>query len=310
MNQINQSYEELDRLITNQENLSDFFLRKHDYKAICIKAMDNHSIQLQDRAIINALNEHLPLEAWFDKDTMFKAFIDTYQEQVHTAVKYRWCMELPKVRQCFTPEEKGKFVRLGMALEDHQMAYHGTLDHDWDGKITMTTLIVELRKINRTSIRVFDGEHLQKNYLEWISEEILPKTSNSEQYFFILGTFDVAVNHLRQISEMKNLVEIEFNLNKKVSFTQIAKVEQDLKDCIKHIKNQLYFDVWPDNFKDYFIKFSTDEPVSISSNNFLDRDKIDQLQEFGKDLIPIIEYAKLNAELSNSNTVEAKKLKL
>lgn len=308
MNELNQSYEELDRLITNQEDLSDFFLRKHDYKSICIRAMDNNSIQLQGREIIDALNEYLPLNEWFDKDTMFKNFIDTYQKQVHTAVKYSWCMELPTVRQCFTPEEKGKFVRLGLALEDHKMAYHGTLDHDWEGKISMNTLIVELRRVNNCKIRLFDGEHLQKSYLEWMNAEILSKTSNQEQYFFMMGVFDIAVNNLRKISEIKNLVEIDFHLNKEVSFNQISKTEQDLKDSIKYIQAQLYFDVWPNHFKDEYIKFSTNEFLTIS-NNLLDRDKIDQLQKFAKDLIPIIEYGKLDAELSN-NGIASKKIKI
>jgi hypothetical protein len=185
------------------------------------------------------------------------------------------------------------------------MSYHGTLDHDWEGEIHFNTLTVELQRIAGNRVKSFDGEHLQKKYLEWMHKEILPKTIEKDQYFFMFGALDIAISDLRQISELKSLVELDLFTQKTASKKQIYQIYNDLKDCIQYLKEQLYFDTWPENFKNEFNRFSTDAPVSI--NKFIEKK---ELEEFAEKLIPIAEYSKLNKELSQHNIVVHKKVKM
>lgn len=307
MNNINQSYEKLVNLITKKEDLSEFFSEKHDYKAICKKAMDSHTKQEEGKSIVNALHAHLPLNDWFDKDSVFHDFIKAYQEEVFPATKYSWCMIIPEIRKCFTPEEKGKFVRLGLSLGDFPIAYHGSLDNDWSGTIIRETLMCELRRVASHSVTDFNEEHLQEGYLDWVKTQLFPKVSTTDQYFFMFRAFEIAVNDLRQISEISNLAEIELNPIQDLSFEKISKVEKDLKDCIKDIKQYLHFEVWPSNFKSDFINFITRTAASAASNQLMNKEK---MEEFAEYLVPIIQYTELNKELNTSNNVEPKKLKI
>lgn len=299
---MNDPYQELSDLLDENQNLSSFFLKQHDYKKILEKAIYN-----QDESIISALNKHLPLHTWFNKDSIYNDFIESYKLEVFTASHYAWCMTMPEIRKHFTPEEKGKFVRIALAIENHKMAYHATLDHDWDAEIVNPTLNVELRRIARCSIKKFDGQHLQESYLHWIQEEIFPKISQKDQYFFLLGAFETAVQGIRQIAEIINLAKIDLNPSKKFPLEQISEVEQDLQDCVKLLKNQLCFDMWSDNIKDGFISLVTEVDVSASSTRHFNKEYLENLAEH---LIPIINYSQLHNELKNTNKILEKKLKL
>ena len=305
MNEINQSYQELVNLIKNNQNLSDFFSKNHDYKAICKKAMDSYTKQEESKSIINALHANLPLNKWFDKNSVFNDFIETYRNEVFPATKYSWCMTIPEIRKCFSPEEKGQFVRLGLSLGDFPIAYHGTLDNDWEGKVIRETLMCELRRVASYSID-FNGEHLQEGYFDWVNTQLFPKVSQTDQYFFMFRAFEITVSNLRQISEISNLAEIELNPIKDKSSEDIFKVQKDLKSCITYIKQYLHFDIWPSNLKDDFINFITRTAASPAANQLMNTEKIEQFAEY---LIPIIQYNELNKELGTNN-VESKKLKI
>jgi hypothetical protein len=297
---MNTDYQDLINLIQNEQELSSFFAKEHDYKSILETA-----IEKEDISIINALNQNLPLRDWFDKDAIFEAFLDTFRTLVFDANKYTWCMTIPELRKCFTPEEKGRFVRMGFALGNHEMSYHGSLDKDWEADVLDRALLVELSRISHNRVKNFDGEHLQEKYLKWMRTEILCKVSEKDQYLFLFGALDIAITDLRQIAELRSLADLDLLPGKSPSSENIYNVEKDLKDCIKYLKHELYFDLWPSSFKFEFNYFATSS--LLANNKDIEREK---LQEFAEKLIPIAEYAKLNSELSNTNIVNNKKCKM
>jgi hypothetical protein len=301
---MNQYYEQLADLIQNDQDLNAFFKQDIDYKAILDQAI-NESY----REAITALSENLPLDTWFNKEQVTTKFQNLLENFPFHANLFTWCMTIPEVRQCFSPKEKGQFVHVGLTLKNHQMAYHATLDNDWERKLADNVIESELERLSKNSVLKFNDNHVKMEYLEWFQTEIFPKLPEKIQFVYMLGVLNISVGQLRQISEIKDLAEIGFNVEHQVSYDKICEIQKDLKTVIFHLKRELCFDHWAD-IEQY--RFALNNVGYIPKGaaelvNFKDLEKTaDKLTTF-------INYKKLHNELSElpqNDVVASRKLKI
>lgn len=277
------SYNELNSLVKDQKDLSDFFSKSHDYKKVFLKALKE-----ENHVAIKALAENLPVKSWFDKDETYESFVRVLSTTVFNAGDYIWCMSNPEIRACFSPEEKGKFVHAGMILKKHPLAYYGTLD-GWKGKNVFEDILeIELVRLTGHNVRWLDSKHLQKSYFEWVEKEFFPYVTQERQFQFLLGSLMLMVGQVRCLSDSQSLLEMGLMEDKEISQTS-----KDLKECVEHLKDVLQFKYWTDDFKKEFLKYMTSPvPLAVSQNIYPD-----EIMEFAERIKPIVEYKKLNNSL-------------
>jgi hypothetical protein len=294
------TYTELSSLMRRGKDISSLLhgnCKKNYYGKILEEAVKEY-----DNELIEALAANLPLDAWFDKDEVLKSFQDLLGGKIYDAKKYDWCMIIPQVRKCFSPEEKGHFVHVGFVVNSHEMSYHATLDHDWQRNLPDHIIDQALRYVKSFSVRSLNTHHPKVDYFKWFSNEILPKFSEKNQHLYLLSSFCITIGQLREISEQSILSDIDL-LKTDDKKEALKKMLQDLKDSIDYFKKELNFDDWTNDFKNDFIRLST-EPIASTVSKMTE---LDELEPFAEKLATIVRYNQLDKQIEQKEDATNKR---
>jgi hypothetical protein len=298
-------YEELSALLQYKQDLTTFFSENRDYKSILDQAInDNH------KRVISALSKNLPLNDWFDKEHIFNQFKKSIEDFPFSGSLYTWCMNIPEVRQCFSPKEKGQFLRIGFALGNHEMAYSATLDHDWKENLSDDIVKLELERLSKEFMANFYEGYIKLDYVNWFETEVFQQMSEKSQVVYMLGILTMSVGQLRMISENKNLAEIGFHTSvydeRDNPFEKLDKTEKELKNVINHTQTNLCFNGWPNDLRYKFVCNN----LGYIPKGAVEIIEKDYLHAFADKLTTLINYKKLSNELSVNDELKNRKLKI
>lgn len=304
MKDTNSIYNQIKHCIKNKSVLSQTLTNKIDVDGQDILLL---ALKENDEEVIEYLFSNTDYATWF-KASEFKQVLDsviksTLEHSPFSLRDYRWCMQISAIEKLHTPEEKGRWLRIGLCMKDETITYYASKDGLWKQDIEPNIIFLEVDRLLNSRFKTCD-----MSYVDWFSDCLIKNCSPNTQKSLLLALLFITSSQHSELSKLKCLVDIDMfesgmyiddKTKQDLTSSKILEKFNEGKIYIKKIQDKLLWNLWPEKEKNEFVQLLRNYSPSAhyDANNL--REKCDTLIETVK---PIFLLEKFDNDLKNQTT--------